>query len=72
MFDRFYRATSAADMPGSGLGLAIVRQVAVRHGGAVWAGRAPEGGALLVLRLPGRAPQQVGPHDRAVASPAAT
>jgi hypothetical protein len=34
----------------------IVRQVAVRHGGAVWAGRAPEGGALLVLRLPGRAP----------------
>jgi two-component system, OmpR family, sensor histidine kinase MprB len=72
VFDRFYRATSDRDMPGSGLGLSIVRQVAVRHGGAVWAGRAPEGGALLVLRLPGRAPQQVGPHDRAVPSPAAT
>ena len=52
MFDRFYRATSARTVPGSGLGLSIVRQVAVRHGGAVWAGRAPEGGALLVLRLP--------------------
>ncbi len=58
VFDRFYRATGARDMPGSGLGLSIVRQVAVRHGGAVWAGRAPEGGALLVVRLPGRAPRQ--------------
>jgi two-component system, OmpR family, sensor histidine kinase MprB len=55
VFDRFYRADTSRTMPGSGLGLAIVRQVAVRHGGAVWAGRAPEGGALLVLRLPGRA-----------------
>jgi two-component system, OmpR family, sensor histidine kinase MprB len=54
VFDRFYRATTSRTMPGSGLGLAIVRQVAVRHGGAVWAGRAPEGGALLALRLPGR------------------
>lgn len=54
VFDRFYRADTSRTMPGSGLGLAIVRQVAVRHGGAVWAGRAPEGGALLALRLPGR------------------
>jgi two-component system, OmpR family, sensor histidine kinase MprB len=57
VFDRFYRADTSRTMPGSGLGLAIVRQVAVRHGGAAWAGRAPEGGALLVLRLPGRAPR---------------
>ena len=56
VFDRFYRAPGARTMPGSGLGLSIVRQVAVRHGGAVWAGRAPEGGAVLALRLPGRAP----------------
>jgi len=56
VFDRFYRAPGARTMSGSGLGLSIVRQVAVRHGGAVWAGRAPEGGALLALRLPGRAP----------------
>jgi two-component system sensor histidine kinase MprB len=56
VFDRFYRADTSRTMPGSGLGLAIVRQVAVRHGGAAWAGRAPEGGALLVLRLPGRRP----------------
>ncbi|MBA3905574.1 MAG: HAMP domain-containing histidine kinase [Pseudonocardiales bacterium] len=56
VFDRFYRADTSRTMPGSGLGLAIVRQVALRHGGAAWAGRAPEGGALLVLRLPGRRP----------------
>lgn len=56
VFDRFYRADTSRTMPGSGLGLAIVRQVAMRHGGAAWAGRAPEGGALLVLRLPGRRP----------------
>ena len=53
VFDRFYRSAHARTMPGSGLGLAIVKQVAERHGGAVWAGRAPEGGALLSLRLPG-------------------
>ena len=63
VFDRFYRATGARDMPGSGLGLSIVRQVAVRHGGAVWADRAPEGGALLVLRLPGRQPPPAGSVD---------
>jgi two-component system, OmpR family, sensor histidine kinase MprB len=56
VFDRFYRADFSRTMPGSGLGLAIVRQVALRHGGAVWADRAPEGGALLVLRLPGHRP----------------
>jgi two-component system, OmpR family, sensor histidine kinase MprB len=56
VFDRFYRADTSRTMPGSGLGLAIVRQVALRHRGAAWAGRAPEGGALLVLRLPGHRP----------------
>jgi two-component system sensor histidine kinase MprB len=52
VFDRFYRATSARGMPGSGLGLAIVRQVAELHGGSVAAEPAPDGGALLRLRLP--------------------
>jgi two-component system sensor histidine kinase MprB len=64
VFDRFYRAGDARTLPGSGLGLAIVRQVAVRHGGAVWAGRAPEGGALLVLRLPGRRPREGADRTR--------
>ena len=54
VFDRFYRSTDARGMPGSGLGLAIVRQAAQRHGGSVSAGRAPAGGALMILELPGR------------------
>ena len=33
VFDRFYRATAARNLPGSGLGLAIVKQVAQAHGG---------------------------------------
>lgn len=52
VFDRFYRATSARDLPGSGLGLAIVAQVAVGHGGEVTAARAEGGGAEFRLVLP--------------------
>ncbi|WP_091511185.1 MULTISPECIES: HAMP domain-containing sensor histidine kinase [Amycolatopsis] len=53
VFDRFYRSSEARTLPGSGLGLSIVKQAAERHGGTVYAGRAPEGGALLTIRLPG-------------------
>jgi two-component system sensor histidine kinase MprB len=53
VFDRFYRSSEARTLPGSGLGLSIVKQAAQRHGGEVYAGRAPEGGALLTIRLPG-------------------
>ena len=54
VFERFYRSPEARTMPGSGLGLAIVRQAAENHGGRVAAARAPSGGALLGLWLPGR------------------
>lgn len=54
VFDRFWRSPESRGMPGSGLGLSIVRQIAVRHSGRVEAGRAPEGGAMLTLRLPGK------------------
>lgn len=53
VFDRFYRSSEARTLPGSGLGLAIVKQAVERNGGAVQAGRAPEGGALMTIRLPG-------------------
>ncbi len=51
VFDRFYRSPGARGMHGSGLGLAIVRQVADAHGGTVEATNAPDGGAIVRLRL---------------------
>ncbi|MDO7868394.1 sensor histidine kinase [Nocardioides jiangxiensis] len=54
VFDRFWRSPESRGMPGSGLGLSIVHQIAVRHSGRVEAGRAPEGGAMLTLRVPGK------------------
>ncbi|MEO3749699.1 HAMP domain-containing sensor histidine kinase [Streptomyces sp. B6B3] len=54
IFQRFVRLDDARsrDDGGAGLGLAIARDVAVRHGGSLGVDRAPEGGALFVLRLP--------------------
>jgi two-component system sensor histidine kinase MprB len=49
VFDRFYRAEHARELPGSGLGLAIVRQAAETHGGYARAQNAPSGGALLCV-----------------------
>jgi two-component system sensor histidine kinase MprB len=60
VFDRFYRSTESRGLPGSGLGLSIVKAVADRHGGSVWAGTAPDGGAELRFELPGSmAPPEV-------------
>jgi two-component system sensor histidine kinase MprB len=69
VFERFYRAQEARTMPGSGLGLAIVRQVAENHGGRVAAARAPGGGALLGVWLPGM-PSADGAVVPIVAQPA--
>ncbi len=52
IFERFHRLEADRDQPGSGLGLAIVRQVAEAHGGTVWAGVSPLGGAAVGLRIP--------------------
>ena len=52
VFDRFYRATNARNLPGSGLGLAIVRHVAQTHGGEATAENAPDGGAVFHFTLP--------------------
>jgi two-component system sensor histidine kinase MprB len=54
VFDRFYRSEEARTLSGSGLGLSIVMQAAQRHGGMAYAGKVPDGGALMAIRLPGR------------------
>ena len=51
VFNRFYRSAKARGMPGAGLGLAIVKQIADAHGGSVTIDQAPDGGAILRLRL---------------------
>ena len=68
VFDRFYRADRARNLPGSGLGLAIVRQAAEAGDGVVQAENAPGGGALL--RVSFGAP--VDASAPAAAAPAAT
>ena len=52
VFERFFHRHPKGEEPGTGLGLALVAAVATAHGGEATAGAAPEGGALLTLRIP--------------------
>jgi two-component system sensor histidine kinase MprB len=52
IFERFYRSPAARSLPGSGLGLSIVAAVAEEHDATVFAENAPDGGAIVGLRLP--------------------
>ena len=72
VFDRFYRSPHARGLPGSGLGLAIVRQVAEAAGGSVRADNAPDGGAILTMRLPtavGEPVEVAAPTSRRIPTP---
>jgi signal transduction histidine kinase len=51
-FERFSRADVARAGAGAGLGLAIVDAIARAHGGTATATNKPDGGALVVVRIP--------------------
>ncbi len=53
VFDRFWRSPSARALPGSGLGLSIVARTVQEAGGEVTLTRAPGGGTVATVRLPG-------------------
>ncbi|MEU2427417.1 HAMP domain-containing sensor histidine kinase [Streptomyces sp. NPDC007851] len=53
VFDRFWRSPSARALPGSGLGLSIVARTVQQAGGEVTLTRAPGGGTVATVRLPG-------------------
>jgi len=52
IFERFYQADTTRSGEGTGLGLAIARWIAEEHGGRVFAGNNPEGGAVFTVQLP--------------------
>jgi two-component system, OmpR family, sensor kinase len=51
IFERFYQPDVSRSSGGTGLGLAIARWIAGQHGGRIWAGNDPSGGAIFVVEL---------------------
>jgi signal transduction histidine kinase len=54
VFDRFHRTDDNRSRAtgGAGLGLAIARAIVESHGGEIWAGASPAGGARVAFSLP--------------------
>ena len=59
LFERFYRTdwARAKDSGGTGLGLPIVKEIAVAHGGSIFATSQVEKGSIFTLRLPAQTHQ---------------
>ena len=51
IFERFYQPDASRSNGGTGLGLAIARWIVGQHGGRIWAGNHPSGGAVFVVEL---------------------
>lgn len=60
IFDRFYQIEGGPTRPyrGTGLGLTICKHIVERHHGHIWVEGGPEQGAIFVVELPLRLPQE--------------
>ncbi len=61
IFDPFYTTKSVGK--GTGLGLSICYGIVKEHGGDITANNAPDGGAVIEVRLPAAASDQVEPES---------
>lgn len=52
IFEKFSRGDKESAIPGVGLGLAICQAIVDVHGGIIYAGNRPEGGASFHIQLP--------------------
>ena len=52
LFERFYRASTAAGVAGTGLGLAISKAIVEGHGGTIGVADAEGGGTRFIVELP--------------------
>ncbi len=51
IFGMFERLQTRGEYPGTGIGLSICQTVVQRHGGAIWAERAPGGGTTFCFTV---------------------
>ena len=56
IFEKFYRGQKRGATGGAGLGLSICKGIILAHGGRIWAGNRPGGGAVFSFSLPLDAP----------------
>jgi two-component system sensor histidine kinase KdpD len=52
IFEKFHRVDCEGNQGGAGLGLTICRSIVEAHGGRIWAGNLPSGGAAFHFALP--------------------
>jgi PAS domain S-box-containing protein len=64
IFDKFVQSSKTkSGAGGTGLGLSICRQIVHDHGGRIWAGNRPQGGAFITFVLPRHAPPAAAAAD---------
>ena len=69
IFEKFFRGERGRSGHGAGLGLAVARAIVEAHGGRIWAGNRPGGGAAFRFTLPigGQPPAFASSGDGAAA-----